>query len=303
MIAGFERPDEGRVDSAAATSPTVPPNERDVNTVFQDYALFPHMSVRERGVRPAGEAGVGKEERRQRAERGARARRLAATEAPPGAALGRPAPARGAGARPRQLADACCSSTSRSVRSTSSSASRCSRAGHPARGRHHVRLRDPRPGGGALHGDRIVVMPGRIEQVGTPAEVYSGRAPSSSRASSGVSNMVELDGQRFTIRPEKVRILEDAESANGLHVEEGRIARRVVRRHGHPLRGGAGSGRRASGRPPEPRDVLAGGARAEGSTGARRLARRARVRDPGLAGSDNPGGGTKLTGHSDDGAG
>ena len=42
----------------------------------------------------------------------------------------------------------------------------------------------------------------------------------------GVSNIVERDGQRFTIRPEKVRILEDAESANGLHVEEGRVERR-----------------------------------------------------------------------------
>jgi putative spermidine/putrescine transport system ATP-binding protein len=39
----------------------------------------------------------------------------------------------------------------------------------------------------------------------------------------GVSNIVERDGQRFTIRPEKVRILDEAESANGLHVEEGRV--------------------------------------------------------------------------------
>jgi putative spermidine/putrescine transport system ATP-binding protein len=45
MIAGFERPDTGRVRLAGEDVTDVPPNERDVNTVFQDYALFPHMSV------------------------------------------------------------------------------------------------------------------------------------------------------------------------------------------------------------------------------------------------------------------
>jgi len=45
MIAGFERPDHGRVRLAGEDVTDVPPNERDVNTVFQDYALFPHMSV------------------------------------------------------------------------------------------------------------------------------------------------------------------------------------------------------------------------------------------------------------------
>jgi putative spermidine/putrescine transport system ATP-binding protein len=45
MIAGFERPDSGRVELGGDDVTGVPPNERDVNTVFQDYALFPHMSV------------------------------------------------------------------------------------------------------------------------------------------------------------------------------------------------------------------------------------------------------------------
>jgi putative spermidine/putrescine transport system ATP-binding protein len=45
MIAGFVRPDEGRVRLAGEDVTDIPPNERDVNTVFQDYALFPHMSV------------------------------------------------------------------------------------------------------------------------------------------------------------------------------------------------------------------------------------------------------------------
>ena len=45
MIAGFEVPDEGRVVLRGADVTNVPPNQRNVNTVFQHYALFPHMSV------------------------------------------------------------------------------------------------------------------------------------------------------------------------------------------------------------------------------------------------------------------
>src|SRR3954449_340986 len=45
MIAGFERPDEGRIELGGDDVSRLPPAERDVKTVFQDYALFPHMSV------------------------------------------------------------------------------------------------------------------------------------------------------------------------------------------------------------------------------------------------------------------
>ncbi|HEY2602132.1 MAG TPA: ABC transporter ATP-binding protein [Thermoleophilaceae bacterium] len=45
LIAGFERPDGGQIELAGQDVTGVPPNERNVNTVFQDYALFPHMSV------------------------------------------------------------------------------------------------------------------------------------------------------------------------------------------------------------------------------------------------------------------
>src|SRR5687767_4982376 len=45
MIAGFEVPDEGLVELAGDDVVRLPPYERAVNTVFQDYALFPHMSV------------------------------------------------------------------------------------------------------------------------------------------------------------------------------------------------------------------------------------------------------------------
>src|SRR6187551_1130741 len=45
MIGGFERPDEGKVLLGGEDVSSLPPDDRDVNTVFQDYALFPHMTV------------------------------------------------------------------------------------------------------------------------------------------------------------------------------------------------------------------------------------------------------------------
>jgi spermidine/putrescine transport system ATP-binding protein len=45
MVAGFERPDEGRIVLQGNDVTTVPANKRPVNMVFQQYALFPHMSV------------------------------------------------------------------------------------------------------------------------------------------------------------------------------------------------------------------------------------------------------------------
>src|SRR3954467_11335511 len=66
MIAGFERPDEGRIELGGDDVSRLPPAERDVNTVFQDYALFPHMSV---GDNVAYGLKVKKVAKPQRAER------------------------------------------------------------------------------------------------------------------------------------------------------------------------------------------------------------------------------------------
>jgi putative spermidine/putrescine transport system ATP-binding protein len=67
MIAGFETPDSGTVKLNGVDITYLPPYERDVNTVFQDYALFPHMDVLsniEYGLRVKG---VEKKERREKA--------------------------------------------------------------------------------------------------------------------------------------------------------------------------------------------------------------------------------------------
>src|SRR5437763_4411 len=45
IIADFEIPDDGRIELNGRDVTRLPPQERDVNTVFQDYALFPHMDV------------------------------------------------------------------------------------------------------------------------------------------------------------------------------------------------------------------------------------------------------------------
>jgi putative spermidine/putrescine transport system ATP-binding protein len=47
MIAGFELPDSGSIEINGVDVSQTPPFNRDVNTVFQDYALFPHMTVLE----------------------------------------------------------------------------------------------------------------------------------------------------------------------------------------------------------------------------------------------------------------
>jgi ABC-type Fe3+/spermidine/putrescine transport system ATPase subunit len=53
LIAGFEQPDEGHIEIFGEPAEGVPPYKRNVNSVFQDYALFPHMSVR-RNIEYAG---------------------------------------------------------------------------------------------------------------------------------------------------------------------------------------------------------------------------------------------------------
>src|ERR671912_1457108 len=47
MIAGFDEPTTGEIEIGGKPAVGVPPNKRDVNTVFQQYALFPHLTVRD----------------------------------------------------------------------------------------------------------------------------------------------------------------------------------------------------------------------------------------------------------------
>lgn len=67
MIAGFETPTSGVISLGGVDVTDRPPFDRDVNTVFQDYALFPHMSVLDNVAYGLRVKGVGKTERRARA--------------------------------------------------------------------------------------------------------------------------------------------------------------------------------------------------------------------------------------------
>ena len=119
LIAGFEQPDAGHIEIFGETAEGVPPYRRAVNTVFQDYALFPHMSVLDnvayglmvRGMsqRPTPRRGARDAGARQaRRARGAQAR----PNFPAASASASRSPA------PSSSSRRCCSSTSRSAPST-----------------------------------------------------------------------------------------------------------------------------------------------------------------------------------------
>ena len=67
MIAGFEQPDEGEILIGGIDAVGTPPYRRDVNTVFQQYALFPHMSILDNVAYGLKQRGIGKSDRYARA--------------------------------------------------------------------------------------------------------------------------------------------------------------------------------------------------------------------------------------------
>jgi spermidine/putrescine transport system ATP-binding protein len=67
LIAGFEQPDEGEILIGGRDAAGAPPYKRDVNTVFQNYALFPHMSVLDNVAYGLKQQKVGKSERHAKA--------------------------------------------------------------------------------------------------------------------------------------------------------------------------------------------------------------------------------------------
>ena len=134
MIAGFELPTGGRVLLDGQDVSRLPPYERDVNTVFQDYALFPHMTVGDnvayglmirkvpRDGAPASACSGGPAHGPPRGLRGSQAR----------PALGRPAPARRARAGARQPAPRAAARRAARAPSTSSCARRCRSSSRPS---------------------------------------------------------------------------------------------------------------------------------------------------------------------------
>jgi putative spermidine/putrescine transport system ATP-binding protein len=226
IIAGFERPDEGRVELAGRDVTDLPPYERDVNTVFQDYALFPHMSVGENVEYGLRIAKVGREERRRRAAEALELVRLGGYEKRrtgqlSGGQRQRVALARALVNRPKVLLlDEPLGALDLKLRQQMQHELRSIQG---EVGITFVYVTHDQEEALTMSDRMAVFADGRIEQVGPPAEVYEHPSNEFVAGFVGVSNIVERDGRRYTIRPEKVRILDVTDVANGLRVEEGRI--------------------------------------------------------------------------------
>jgi putative spermidine/putrescine transport system ATP-binding protein len=68
LMAGFEQPTGGHIEIFGETAEGIPPYRRSVNTVFQDYALFPHLSILDNVAYGLMVKGIGRHERHRAAE-------------------------------------------------------------------------------------------------------------------------------------------------------------------------------------------------------------------------------------------
>jgi putative spermidine/putrescine transport system ATP-binding protein len=227
LIAGFELPDAGQVLLRGDDVANEPPFARDVNTVFQDYALFPHMSVQENVEYGLRVKKVPKPDRGARAEEALRMVRLTDYgKRKPGQLSGgqrqRVALARAIVNRPKVLLlDEPLGALDLKLRQEM-----------------QVELKQIQQEVGITFvyvthdqeealtmSDRLAVFDaGRIVQVGAPSEVYEHPASEFVAGFVGTSNVLERDDRRFTVRPEKVRLLDHGAAPEpGWNVESGRV--------------------------------------------------------------------------------
>ncbi len=224
MIAGFEEPDEGTVELAGRDMTGLAPYDREVNTVFQDYALFPHMTVGENIEYGMRVGKVGRAERRTRASEALEMVRLGGFEArKPGMLSGgqrqRVALARAIVNRPRVLLlDEPLGALDLKLREQMQVELKGIQGEVQITFIYVTHDQDE----ALTMSDRVAVFnQGRIEQVGAPAEIYERPATRFVAGFVGVSNVLERDGRRFNVRPEKIRLLEDTEGGEGLRTERG----------------------------------------------------------------------------------
>jgi putative spermidine/putrescine transport system ATP-binding protein len=227
MIAGFERPDEGEIRLRGRDVSQLPPYARDVNTVFQDYALFPHMTVQENVEYGLRVKKVPKAERRQRARDALAMVRLEEYGGRKPSQLSggqrqRVALARALVNRPQALLlDEPLGALDLKLRQELQLELK---AIQRELGITFVYVTHDQEEALTMSDRLAVFREGRIEQIGAPAEVYERPASEFIAGFVGVSNVLERGGRRFTVRPEKISLLppEGAPEA-GAHVEDGRI--------------------------------------------------------------------------------
>ena len=226
MIAGFEEPDTGRVELAGKDVTGLPPYDRSVNTVFQDYALFPHMSVGDNVAYGLRVKGVGKEERRRRASQALATVRLAGYEDRrpnqlSGGQQQRVALARAIVNEPRVLLlDEPLGALDLKLREQM----QLELKGIQGQvGITFIYVTHDQEEALTMS-DRIAVFnEGGVEQIGAPTEIYEKPDNAFVAGFVGVSNLLERDGRQFTVRPEKISMIENGTAPTGLHVEEGTI--------------------------------------------------------------------------------
>ena len=221
MIAGFEKPDSGTITLAGKDVSQLPPYERDVNTVFQDYALFPHMDVLaniEYGLRVKGFA---KQECRSRALIALQQIRLEGYE------NRKPAQLSGGQRQRVALARALVNQPAVLLLDEPLGA-----LDLKLREQMQIELKALQREVGITFvfvthdqeealsmSDRIAVFNhGKIEQIGTPREIYEN--PKSEFVSEfvGQTNRIEIAGKKINIRPEFVTI-SDTGSTGGRSVQ------------------------------------------------------------------------------------
>jgi putative spermidine/putrescine transport system ATP-binding protein len=213
VIAGFERPDAGRVELRGVDVTHVAPSQRAVNTVFQDYALFPHMTVAENVEYGLRVRGVRRRDRRARAQAMLERVRL------PG--LGDRKPVQLSGGQRQRVALARAIANEPPVLLLDEPLGALDlklrqemqiflKALQRDLGITFVYVTHDQEEALTMSDRLAVFNEGKIEQLGTPAEVYEHPQTEFVAGFVGVSNVLERDGRRFTIRPEKIRMIDEA---------------------------------------------------------------------------------------------
>jgi putative spermidine/putrescine transport system ATP-binding protein len=208
-----------------------PAYDRDVNTVFQDYALFPHMTVAENVAYGLRVRGIARGERAARAQEALGMVRLPDVGARKpiqlsGGQRQRVALARALVNRPRVLLlDEPLGALDLKLRQEMQLELRRIKAELEITFIYVTHDLDEALG----MSDRIGVFShGRLEQVGAPDEIYEHPVNEFVAGFVGDSNVIERGGERITIRPEKIRMLEGAESAPPGFTSEMGTVREVV---------------------------------------------------------------------------